>query len=96
VSIYRWEKFPRARRADEPDAFTPALEAQQQQQYTRVFNIFKQYKNVITGVTFWNVSDRHTWLDEYPVKGRKNYPLLFDQQRQPKNVYYDVIGTVAP
>ncbi len=95
VSIYRWEKFPRARRADEPDAFTPALEAQQRQQYTRMFNIFRQYKNAITGVTFWNVSDRRTWLDEYPVKGRKNYPLLFDQQLQPKNVYYDVIGTVA-
>jgi endo-1,4-beta-xylanase len=95
VSIYRWEKFPRARRADESEAFTPALEAQQRQQYTRVFNIFRQYKNAITGVTFWNVSDRRTWLDEYPVKGRKNYPLLFDQQLQPKNVYYDVIGTVA-
>ncbi len=95
VSIYRWEKFPRARRADEPDAFTPALEAQQRQQYTRMFNIFRQYKNAITGVTFWNVSDQRTWLDEYPVKGRKNYPLLFDQQLQPKNVYYDVIGTVA-
>jgi endo-1,4-beta-xylanase len=95
VSIYRWEKFPRARRVNESDALTPALEAQQRQQYTRVFNIFRQYKNAITGVTFWNVSDRHTWLDEYPVKGRKNYPLLFDQQLQPKNVYYDVIGTVA-
>ncbi len=46
---------------------------------------------MITGVTFWNVSDRHTWLDEYPVKGRKNYPLLFNQQLQPKKAYQEVI-----
>jgi endo-1,4-beta-xylanase len=96
VSIYRWEKFPRPRRADEADAFTPALETLQRQQYARMFSIFRQYKGALTGITFWNISDRHTWLDEYPVRGRKNYPLLFDQQLQPKNVYYDVIGTVAP
>jgi endo-1,4-beta-xylanase len=46
---------------------------------------------VITGVTFWNISDKHTWLDQYPVAGRKNYPLLFDQNLQPKNAYKRVV-----
>ena len=41
-------------------------------------------------VTFWNVTDKHTWLDTYPVPGRKNYPLLFDVNGQPKKAYWKV------
>jgi endo-1,4-beta-xylanase len=41
------------------------------------FDVFRKYKQYITGVTFRNVSDKHTWLDNYLVPGRKNYPLLF-------------------
>lgn len=47
--------------------------------------------HAINGVTFWNVSDRHTWLDDYPVPGRKNYPLLFDTTGQPKKAYREVV-----
>jgi endo-1,4-beta-xylanase len=46
---------------------------------------------VITGVTFWGISDRRTWLDDYPVPGRKNYPLLFDEKLQPKKAYWEVV-----
>lgn len=91
ISIYPWEKNPRTRRPGESDAFTPELEQRQLEQYKTIFEIFRRYKKVITGVTFWNVSDRHTWLDQYPVPGRKNYPLLFDQKLQPKDAYRKVI-----
>lgn len=91
VSIYRWEKFPRKRNAGEADDFTAALEQQQIEQYRKIFNVFRDYKNVITGVTFWNISDKHSWLDNYPVKGRKNYPLLFDRHLQPKRAYWEVV-----
>ena len=91
VSIYPWEKSRRDKRPGESDVFTPALEEKQLQQYKMAFESFRHYKGVITGVTFWNVSDRHTWLDTYPVKGRKNYPLLFDQNLKPKKVYYEVV-----
>jgi len=30
-------------------------------------------------------------LDTYPVAGRKNYPLLFDQNMQPKKAYWKVV-----
>ncbi len=92
ISIYPWEKNARAKRPGESDQFTPALEAQQLAQYKMVFDTFRQYKNVITNVTFWNISDRRTWLDTYPVQGRKNYPLLFDTTLQPKKAYWEVIN----
>jgi len=87
VSIYPWEKNMRTKRPGESDSFTAELEQKQLEQYRKIFAIFRSYKDVITGVTFWNVSDRHTWLDNYPVPGRKNYPLLFDTELQPKKAY---------
>ena len=89
ISIYtsRNEKV-----ADSLNAFTPDKEQKQLEQYKRVFEVFRKYKNVITGVTFWNVSDRHSWLDTYPVAGRKNYPLLFDKNLQPKKAFWEVVN----
>ncbi len=91
ISVYPWEKNRRPRHPGETDAYTPELQREQSARYKKVFAIFREYRNVITGVTFWNVSDRHTWLDNYPVSGRKNYPLLFDQALQPKKAYEEVI-----
>jgi endo-1,4-beta-xylanase len=92
ISIYQWEKQKRSMRAGESDAYTPELEKKQADKYAEVFKVFRNYKDVISGVTFWNISDKHTWLDEYPVMGRKNYPLLFDQHYQPKKAYWQVVN----
>jgi endo-1,4-beta-xylanase len=91
MSIYPWEKNRRAKTEGETDAYTPELEQKQIEQYKKVFEIFREYKSKITGVTFWNISDRHTWLDGYPVPGRKNYPLLFDKDLKPKKAYWEVV-----
>ncbi|MDB5112838.1 MAG: xynB 2, partial [Mucilaginibacter sp.] len=92
ISIYPWEKDRRAKRPDESDVYTPEIEKKQAEKYAELFKIFRQYKKVITGVTFWNLSDKYTWLDQYPVPGRKNYPLLFDKNMQPKKAYQGVIN----
>ncbi len=91
ISIYPWEKGRRSIRPGESGIYTPKLEQMQQDQYARVFKVFRNYKDIITGVTFWNIYDGRTWLDNYPVAGRKNYPLLFDEQLKPKKAYFNVI-----
>ncbi|QJD95564.1 endo-1,4-beta-xylanase [Mucilaginibacter robiniae] len=90
VSIYPWEKERRELRPGEKGEYTPELEQKQTAKYKEVFDVFRQYKKDITGVTFWNISDRYTWLDTYPVAGRKNFPLLFDTNLQPKKAFYEV------
>ncbi len=50
-------------------------------QYARVFGVFRKHKDVIDCVTFWNLSDRDSWL------GARNYPLPFDENYQPKMAY---------
>lgn len=92
VSIYPWEKERRPIKPGESDDFTEELEEKQVQQYDMFFRVFRDYKETITGVTFWNISDQYTWLDTYPVEGRKNYPLLFDQELKPKKAYQKVIS----
>jgi endo-1,4-beta-xylanase len=90
ISIYPWEKERRDLRPGESDSLTAELEQKQADQYRKVFTVFRQYKSFINGVTFWNVSDRDSWLNRYPVKGRRNYPLLFDRNLQPKKAYWEV------
>ncbi len=91
ISIYPWEKERRPRVATDVDVFTPELEQKQLEKYKMVFDVFRKHRDVITGVTFWNVSDRYTWLESYPVQGRKNYPLLFDVNRKRKKAYAEVV-----
>jgi endo-1,4-beta-xylanase len=91
VSVYPSEHKPRPRRADESDAFTPEREQQQIAQYNMIFRVLRENKGKVTGVTFWNIYDGKTWLDTHPVRGRKNYPLLFDQNMKPKKAYWEVI-----
>jgi endo-1,4-beta-xylanase len=69
-------------------SFTPEMEQKQLEKYQMIFEVFRKYKKQITGVTFWNLSDKYSWLDG---RGRKNYPLLFDTELQPKKAYYEVI-----
>ena len=49
--------------------------------YADLFRILRKHKDVVKNVTFWNLSDRDSWL------GANNYPLPFDREYKPKNVY---------
>lgn len=91
VSVYKWEKERRKVKDGEVFEFTPEMEQKQLEQYDMFFRVFRDYKDTITGVTFWNISDQYSWLDTYPVDGRKNYPLLFDQDLKRKKAYYKII-----
>lgn len=91
ISIYPKEHSRRDRQETDVDAFTPELERLQLEKYKMIFDVFRDYKDVLTGVTFWNISDRHSWLDNFPVRGRKDYPLLFDQEEKPKKAYLEVV-----
>ncbi|WP_322907436.1 endo-1,4-beta-xylanase [Paenibacillus campi] len=63
----------------------------QEQRYRDYFRLFHEYRDVLTSVTFWGAADDYTWLDGFPVRGRKNWPLLFDEQQQPKPVCYEIV-----
>ena len=59
-------------------------------QYARVFRVFRNHKDVVKCVTFWNLSDRDSWL------GARNYPLPFDTEYKPKMAYEYIKDMKAP
>ena len=61
--------------------------------YADLFRIFLKHRDSVTRVTFWGVTDRDSWLNSFPVRGRTNYPLLFDRQGHPKPAFDAVIQT---
>ncbi len=84
VSVYTSNSDPQS-------AYNDNLAQKQSIEYSRYFNAFRTFKDAITGVTFWGLADDYTWLDNFPVAGRKNYPLLFDVNLDPKPAYFEVI-----
>ena len=73
------------------DAPTPEMEEKFIEKYSELFSIFRKYSKYITGVTLWGASDDHTWLSKFPVKGRKNWPLLFDSKHKAKKAFFRVV-----
>lgn len=93
ISVYPKEHQPRERNAgDTATTYTTAKEMAQTEKYRMCFELFRKYKDQINSVTFWNISDRHSWLDNFPVKNRKDYPLLFDKNLQPKKAFWGVVN----
>ncbi|GAB3430023.1 endo-1,4-beta-xylanase [Niabella aquatica] len=61
--------------------------------YADLFKLFLKHKDKISRVTFWGVHDGQSWLNGWPIRGRTNYPLLFDRQGKPKPAFYSVAAT---
>jgi len=92
ISVYPQEHDARDRKPeDDNTVFTEEKEKKQMEVYKMCFEVFRKYKDAISSVTFWNISDRHSWLDNFPVRGRKNYPLLFDKDLKPKKAFWEVV-----
>jgi endo-1,4-beta-xylanase len=93
ISVYPKEHNARDRKPSDYDTtFSADKEAKQIEVYKMCFELFRKYREHIHTVTFWNISDRHSWLDNFPVRGRKDYPLLYDKDLKPKKAYYEVIN----
>lgn len=65
---------------------TKEANAKFEQRYLDLFNIYRRHSKEITRVTLWGLTDKDTWLNNFPVKGRTNYPLLFDRNNNPKPI----------
>jgi endo-1,4-beta-xylanase len=55
------------------------------------FGLFLKHHDKISRVTLWGISDANSWKNDWPIKGRTDYPLLFDRNYQPKAVMKQII-----
>ena len=73
------------------DGLPEDVEAKQTQRYVDFFKLFMKYRDVIDRVTLWGVNDAQSWKNDWPVKGRTDYTLLFDRNNNPKPVVDAII-----
>ncbi len=59
--------------------------------YKQIFDILLDNRDIVDRVTFWGVSDKTSWLNDWPVEGRTSHPLLFDRYGIPKPAYNTLI-----
>ncbi|WP_282635529.1 endo-1,4-beta-xylanase [Sphingobacterium thalpophilum] len=59
--------------------------------YTDFFKLYLKHQDKISRVTLWGVADGDSWKNDWPIVGRKDYPLLFDRDYQPKSFVRDII-----
>jgi len=68
------------------------IQKEQAKRYGELFAVYLKYRDVIDRITFWGVTDGDTWLNNWPVRGRTNYPLLFDRDGKPKLAFDAVVN----
>jgi endo-1,4-beta-xylanase len=87
LSVFRWGDCSSL-------AELPAeLAEQQAHAYGELFAVLREQAGPggLTSVSFWGLADDHTWLDDFPVRGRKDWPLPFDTEHRPKKAFWAVI-----
>lgn len=62
----------------------PKIQADLAARYADLFRMYLKHHDKVLRVTLWGLNDAGTWLNDWPIRGRTNHPLLFDRQNQPK------------
>ena len=68
-----------------------AVSAQWNERMMQYMQLFIAHADDITRVTLWGVCDGNSWRNGFPIRGRTDYPLLFDRQYRPKPVVTQLI-----
>ena len=72
----------------EMDPYTEGLPADKQKEqddfYAKLFDIYLRHSEDVTRVTFWGLTDADSWKNNFPVRGRTDYPLAFGRDMKPK------------
>lgn len=77
------------------NAMPDSISLKQSEMYQSLFRLFLKQKNTIERVTFWGVNDEQSWRNDWPIKGRTDYALLFDRDNKPKTCVHELIGIAA-
>lgn len=68
----------------------PEMQERLAKRYGEIVRVIVR-RPAVTMIGFWGTHDGRSWLNDYPVKGRTNHPLLFDRQYKPKPALNAVI-----
>lgn len=88
VSLYSWGD----RRNLYPNGLPDDVAARQAARYAELFEVFRAHADVIERVSLWGTRDDMSWKNNFPVQGRRDYPLLFDDAGRPKPAFWAIVN----
>lgn len=77
-----------------PNGLPDSVQTQLAKRYEEIFKLFNKHSDKIGRVTFWGLHDGLSWKNNFPIRGRTDYTLLFDRGMKPKKAFNAVINTV--
>lgn len=77
-----------------PESLPDSMQVVLANRYTELFKMLLDYQDSVSRVTFWGVHDGVSWKNYWPIRGRKDYPLLFNRNYESKLAYDKVVGLV--
>lgn len=82
ISVYKSSDEPAKKATEE-------ILLQQAKTYKDLFDVFKELsqEGLLDSVTLWGGDDRSSWLNDFPVSRRGDYPLLFEKNLKAKPAY---------
>ena len=63
--------------------------------WTDFFNMLISHKDNIIRIGFWNLNDKCSWRNDFPIRGRHDYATLFDRNSNPKAIVQQLISLTA-
>lgn len=69
-----------------------SVQAELAHRYAELFAAYRRHPSVVGRATFWGVTDADSWLNDWPIRGRTSYPLLFGHAGNPKRAFDRVIN----
>jgi len=91
ISLYRHDDHRDIYRDSIPDSILQL----QAKRYGEMFKLFTKHSDKISRVTFWGSTDKYSWLNNWPVRGRINHPLLFNREARSKPAYFAVLKAAS-
>ncbi len=75
-----------------PDALPDSVEKNLARRYAELFSLFSTHGEKFSRVTLWAVHDGQSWRSYNPIRGRTDYPMLFDRRCRPKPAFDAVVA----
>lgn len=79
------------------DGLPDEMQRKLAERYREIFLVLMKQADAgtLTRITFWGTHDGTSWLNNFPVRGRTNHPLLWDRELSPKPSFHAVIGVLS-
>lgn len=70
------------------------IEQAQTERYLDIFKEFLEHRDKLSRVTFWGVNNAQSWRNGWPMRGRTDYPLMFDRGNELRPMAYELFKLV--